>query len=238
MRTRLTRASSSAFFPVLALAAASALFPLAASSQAPQGAYGFLGGFNHEAAASDPSGVHKYSEDLIELIVPDKAGKGYSNSLADRLARAEQKARKGKGKLVPEADIVRSFNDLMRSTGAPPSLKADEASIRRFRDRSASVPSLSALFSADRNGTNCNPGEAVLLLYLLIYNDGGISEHILDQFAPSRQEGEGGEGFSVFSGSIDTLNQGARGFLTDYASKHRRHDTAKLFNNVAHTLGF
>jgi hypothetical protein len=66
--------------------------------------------FNQEAAASDPAGIHKYSEDLIQLLVPSDAQEEYRASLvplADRLTHTEQISRAGKGKLITEADVFR-----------------------------------------------------------------------------------------------------------------------------------
>jgi hypothetical protein len=55
--------------------------------------------FNQEAAATDPEGIHKYSEDLIEAIVPNPAGddsvRQFTNDLVDRLTKAEQTSRPG-----------------------------------------------------------------------------------------------------------------------------------------------
>lgn len=196
--------------------------------------------FNQEAAASDPAGIHKYSEGLIELIVPPGAERLDIEPLANRLARAEQMARSGKGKLVPEADVVRAFNELMAEVGAPPSLRADEASMRRFREYAVSIKAFPALFTADRNGTNCNPGEAVFLLYLLITNDGTLpkqylySAQILTQLDDQRNEG--GRSFGV--ARVEILGSSASRLLSSYSSHHNRNATIGLFNNLAGILGF
>jgi len=186
----------------LALAVASLFHPLVAGQQPPRRPTSVPDLFNQEAAASDPAGIHKYSEDLIGLIVPHEAGKSGFEPLTDRLARAEQMARTGKGKLVAEADVVRAFNELMAKIGAPSSLRGDEASIRRFREHAAAIKAFPALFSADRNGMNCSPGEAVFLLYLLISNNGVFYEKNLDvalmemsvqpRAQPYDQQGQGG----------------------------------------------
>ncbi len=145
--------------------------------------------FDQEAAASDPAGIHKFSKDVIDSILPNQwtygqspsgrmesfmlefLGDDYAASFADRLAKAEQFARTGHGKLIAESDVAQAFNDLMRAVGAPPTLKTDEVAIRKFRKHAAAIKAFPALFSADRNGTNCNPGEAVFLISLLISGD-------------------------------------------------------------------
>jgi hypothetical protein len=220
----------------VALVIGSALSSQLAAQQSPGCAQDFFCLFNQEAAISNPGEIHRYSHDLIELIVPEEAGKDYINSLSDRLAKEELAARNGRVKLVPEADVVRSFNEMMRTIGAPPTFAADVASMRRFRVRSATVPFFSALFTTNRNGIDCNPGEAVLLLFLLIENDGGISEHMFDEYAPP-QAGGREKRFSVLTGGMQSLPR-AKGMLSDYSSKHGRRATAKLFNRAAQTLGF
>jgi hypothetical protein len=137
--------------------------------------------FNQEAAASDPDGIHKYSYDLARSIVPVAAGADYINSFANRLAKAEQQAREGKRKLVSEADVVRAFNEMMRRSGTSPPVTADADGLRRFRAHGAAIGAFPALLSADRNGRNCNPGEAVYLILLLERNKGLLSESSLDR---------------------------------------------------------
>jgi hypothetical protein len=209
-----------------------------AAQQPPGCAQDFFCLFNQEAAATGPGEIHRFSHDLVELIVPEEAGKDYINSLSDRLASAELAARNGRGKLIPEANVVRSFNELMRTIGAPPTFTADAASLRGFRARSATVLSLSALFTANRNGTNCDPGEAVLLLFLLIENDGGLSEHLFDEYEPPQAGGREKRSSVLVFGGGESLNMHAKGMLSEYSSKHRRHTTIKLLNRAAQTLGF
>lgn len=207
--------------------------------------------FNQEAAASGPGGIHKYSRDLVGLVLPDQwtfgqhLGSDYAASLADRLARAEQTARTGDGKLVPEAAVVKAFNGLMQEIGAPPSMRANDEAVHRFREHAASIRAFPALFSADRNGTNCNPGEAVFLLYLLIWNDGVLHEGNLDfsvyLMEPSARRGHpraypmrGGRARNSSNGTLPA----AAGLLAQYPSDHGRKAAIALFNHLAGTLGF
>jgi len=204
--------------------------------------------FDQEAAASDPAGIHKYSEDLIGSIVPNPAGDGsirrLSNNLADRLAKAEEAARAGRGKLVSEAAVAKAFNDLMQGIGASSSARTSEASVHGFREHAASIKAFPALFSAGRNGTNCNPGEAVFLLYLMISNDGVFYEKNLDvalmeitvrppsQPYPQHGQGGGAGAFRVESGPDSSR------LLFLYPSDHDRGATVALFNHMADLLGF
>ena len=52
---------------------------------------------NQEAAVTDSAGIHKYSEGVIEAIVPPGADKSGCEPFGDRLAQAEQQARAGQG---------------------------------------------------------------------------------------------------------------------------------------------
>jgi hypothetical protein len=220
---------------------------MVAGQQQAQLAYSVPDLFNQEAEASDSAGIHKYSEDLIRLIVPDRAGKAYINLLSDRVAGAEVLAREGKN-LIPETDVVRSFNDLMKKIGAPPSFQADKENLRKFRATSITVPHYSALISANRNGTNCNPGEAVFLLYLLISNNGKIPEHLLNELEISKRSKQSSGNFSTLvtmvpaganSQVYDNLkNADAHLLLLSYASRHHRHATIKLFNSLTKALNF
>jgi hypothetical protein len=199
--------------------------------------------FNQEAAASDTAGIRKYSEDLVELIAPRETRKTDLKPFTNRLAQAEQVARTGRGKLVAEADVVRAFNELMKEVGAPPSIRTSESSLYRFREHAASIKIFPALFSADRNGTNCNPGEAVFLLYLLISDDGVLHEKNLDseQILINQlmnQEGKQareGSGFGVFS--IEETPAASR-LLSLYVSGHNHNTVTALFNHAAVILGF
>jgi len=213
--------------------------------------------FDQEAAASDPAGIHKYSGDLVDLILPNQwtygrspsgqiktfrvefLGEKYAAKLADRLARAEQTARTGKGKLVSESDVIRAFNDLMKEVGASSSLRAEGASLRRFREHAAAIKAFPALFSEDRNGTNCNPGEAVFLLGLLILGDGVLHEGNLDsdleRMHPMEQRNEGRMSFAGVS--TDSGPESKR-LLSSYPANHNRRAAIALFNHVADIFDF
>ena len=198
--------------------------------------------FNQRAAASDPAGIHEYSEHLIGRIVPNLMAKNFlgqlRNDLADRLAKAEQAARAGDGRLVPEAAVVKAFNDLMQEIGAPPSVRASEASVHGFREHAASIDAFPALFSAGRNGANCNPGEAVFILSLLIEDNGLLYEKNLDvqkeMMQPPKEKGKWQGGGAL----AEERGPDLWWLLSSYPSNHNRNATVALFNHVADTLGF
>jgi hypothetical protein len=225
--------------PCLIFLLVAASFPMCLTGQKPTAnAHNILEEFSREAAASDPAGIVKYSQDLIELLVPEESGGDYIRSLAGRLASAEQKARQGSGNLISEAAVTGSFNTLMKEINGSPSWRADEASLHAFRQRSTSIQSLSPLFSAGRNGGNCNPAEAVMLLYLLIYNDGRLSGHMLDSFDGQRSASVPTQPASELTGGSVTPNQRARELLALYSVKHDRRAIIKSFNHAVQILGF
>ena len=213
--------------------------------------------FNQEAAATDPAGIHKYSRDLVDLILPNQwtygrspsgrmeeyqtefLGEKYANKLADRLVHAEQMARAGNGKLVPEAAVAKAFNDLMQGIGAPPSWRANDASVHGFREHATAIHAFSTLFSADRNGTNCNPGEAVFILSLLLEDNGVLYNGNLDTQAELMQwngrQAARGWGFGV--AHMEAANSSASQVLSLYPRDHGQAATIALFNRVISTLG-
>ncbi|MGA2251364.1 hypothetical protein [Terracidiphilus sp.] len=198
--------------------------------------------FNQEAAVSDHAGIHKYSEDLIGLIVPNPGGDNslhkLTSQLADRLAKAEQGTRDGTGKLVTEAVVAKAFNELAQEIEAPPSAKIDEAAIHQFRAHAASIKAFPALFSADRNGTNCNPGEAVFLLSLLISDNGVLLKGNLDSAVAlmkwNGQQGGGGVGVS----RIAPMYSSTQDLLARYSSHHNFGTNKALFDHAMNTLSF
>jgi hypothetical protein len=186
---------------------------------------------DQKAAIDDPVMIHAYSHDLIEEVVRDPDGNGkLIDSLSDRLAKAEQAVREGKGKLVPERDVVRAFNELMRRTGEL--FRADEANVHGYRIHASELRILPSLLTADRNGTNCNPGEAVFLVAELISNNGKLSQHELDLVAQYDQGRVVGTQLLTMTAGVSDQRVGAANY------RHRRRTASKLFNNFAQTLRF
>lgn len=227
-----------ALFFAAQLMGASAVLPQTEPSRR---AFSLYDEFNREAAASDPKGIEQYTSDLIRLLAPPGSNEPYTKAfdpLVRRLTQAEEAARSNKGKLVAVIDIVRAFNDLMVKIGAPPSMRTSEASIRSFREHAAEIKAFPALFTQDRNGANCNPGEAVFLIYLLLSDNGSLYEKNLDSAqAITRWNGQSnGRGFATFS--VESVNANAMGLLSSYDSSHSTHATTQLLAGLTRTLGF
>jgi hypothetical protein len=187
--------------------------------QPPPCAQNLLCLLNQEAAANDPAAIHKYTEDLIGLIVPNRAGQGYVHSLADRLARAEQAAREGRGKLIPEAAVAHAFNDLMTNTGAPDPLRADVSSVERARR--AFEREMPAVISQTANGSLCNPGEAVWVVSMLVANIGRPAAP-LSQLDDTPHVGAGAPP--------------AQRYLDLFYAKRSQSDVLRVFDNLFHDL--
>jgi hypothetical protein len=128
----------------------------------------------------------------------------------------------------------------MQEVGAPTTLRTDEASMRRFREHVASIKAFPALFTADRNGTNCNPCEADFLLHLLMSDDGVLYEKNLDTAQELMQSNfrrnQGGSGFSV--ASIEAVGSITSGHLASCISHHNGNATMALFSEMFGILGF
>jgi hypothetical protein len=184
-------------FLAIALIMGSAFCPARAASQPKPQPPNEMDILNKEAGASDPEGIHKYSENLIHWLdwqIGSAAGQEYEASVIDRLARAELKARQGKRKLISEAEIAQAFNQLMRETGAPDTFTADVAAVESAR--SESEKQLPALITRKKNGSYCNPGETIHIFMLLIHNvarppeppiQGNLPQVRVARFAPVQQ---------------------------------------------------
>ncbi len=178
-------------YVILAIAAAVTIYPAQTDSQTPQGAPNPFVTLNKEAEATDLAGLHEYIQRLVGMLAGiDNLDAAYRASFTDRLARAELLARKGKRKLISETAIVESFNDLMRRTGAPGSVRADVAEVKK--SRRGFKNELPAIISESRNGEYCNPGEAVWVIESLIENTGTTlpqlnpGPHVLAYMPPVR----------------------------------------------------
>jgi hypothetical protein len=129
---------------------------------------------NEDAEASDPAGIHFYAEDLAHFLLPEEAGDKYIDSFADRLAKAEQDAREGKRKLIPDTQVVAAYNQMARSEN-PRAKTANLSALRLYRTASYPARTWTAVITASRNGTNCYPGEAIFLLTVLLPADGDLT---------------------------------------------------------------
>ncbi len=191
---------------------------------------------NKDAQASDSASIQYYGEDLAHLIVPDQAGTEYRKSFADRLAKAEQAARERKRKLVPESNIVEAFNALMKKVGAPTFIRANRDKLHQFRTHASTVGALPAIITANQNDTECYPGEAVFILWVLVNTDGSAKESYLDALIELSRPAERGAQFATSVEVSEDLMKGLS-FLAAYETNHPQNQITRLFNDLAKKLG-
>jgi len=186
---------------------------------------------NTEAQANDQDGIHAYCEHLVRLLVNESVSKETITLLTDRLAITERAARRGERPLISETEVATAFNNLMSEIGVPEELRTDTPMVHRFRVGPLSRSDVSNLITLNANGPDCNPGEAVFLLYLLIQNNGKIEDHLppgtTSVMVPSLMVTE-----------QDPSAPDARRSIYGYTKHHRRSNLADVFNHVAQTFHF
>lgn len=181
-------------------------------------------------AADTKEGVRAYSEYLIEMLVPtQKVGNAYSSALSRRLATADLAAREGKRSWVPESSVAQAFNDLMKqaadASGGPEgvsgrTIKTNASIVHQLRLRLYNgSPYLS---SVDSHGSECLPSEAMLIMQQLFLTDGAAPEPL--------RPGE----VRFTSRNFPTADS----LVSRYVVSHSRSETVKLYDNLAHNLGF
>ena len=213
--------------------------------------------FDQEAAANDPSAIRKYSRDVVDLILPNAwtygrspsgrmesfenefLGEKFAAQLAERLAQAEMSSRTGNRKMIAVSEVAGAFNDMMKAVGAPPSVRTDEKALQSFREHAAAIKAFPALFSADRNGKNCRPGEAVFLIGLLIMNNGVVYEKNLDlDLELMHPETQRHEGWMTAVLVSNFQAPDSQRLISSYPADHGRRAGFAIFNHVAGALGF
>jgi hypothetical protein len=200
-----------------ALILCSAFYSAQATSQPSSQPPNMMDTLNKEAKASDPAGIHNYSQQLIQMFPAVRGGgDAYADSLTERLAKAELLAKQKKRKLISEAEIAQAFNLLVRETGAPDLLRADIETVHK--NRAGFANALPAMISLKSNGSYCNPGEAVYLLELLIANIG----------RPTVSFSQSDHKPYTSVGSPPTVE----GNLDLFCARHSQTEVAKIFNHL------
>lgn len=181
-------------------------------------------------AAGTKEGARDYSEYLIKMLVPTKkTGIAYSRALSRRLAVADFAAREGKQGWVPESSVAQAFNDFMKqaadASGGPAgtsgrAIQTNASVVHQLRLRLYNgSPYLS---SVDSHSSECLPSEAMLLMQQLFLTDGTAPEPL--------RPGEVTATIRHFP-SADSL-------VSRYVLSHSRSESVKLYDNLAHNLGF
>ena len=123
--------------------------------------------------ADSPAGDLNYARELICMMGPHISCSSLSE-LAHRLASADQAARHDPRKYVSESAVAAAFNRLMapvpHDSAAP--FQTDARTVHRMRRVLAD--NFPALTSVKEHPTSCLPDEAVLLVFLLIFDNGRV----------------------------------------------------------------
>jgi hypothetical protein len=218
--------------PTMWVTLATFIAPLAVNAQAPgcpsvgqPGA--FLCSLGAEAQrAADPAGDLKYATELIGMITPHVSREDRAQ-MARRLASADQAARHDTGRYVPESSVAAAFNELMaqvRRNNAT-SFRTDAETVHSLRGILAG--NSPALTSLKEHPTSCLPDEAVLLVYLLIFNNGRVG------FVPRGQSLLSVENSMAAEDAADN----AQMKLDEYLAARWELSNMVLFNKLLHNLG-
>jgi len=176
--------------------------------------------------AADPAGDLKYAAELIGMITPNLSREDRAQ-MARRLASADQEARHDPGRYVPESSVAAAFNELMapvkRNNATP--FRTDAETVHRLRGILAG--NSPALTSLKEHPTSCLPDEAVLLVYLLIFNNGRVG------FVPRGQSLLSVENSMAAEDAADN----ARMKFDEYLAARWELSNMILFNQLLHNLG-
>jgi hypothetical protein len=182
----------------------------------------FLSTLNSEAAnSSSEEGATIYSRHLVATLTGGKLGTAADELLSARLARAQFMAAHGKHKSVSEAQVASAFNSLMRMVEAPPKIQVTSGTVHKFRE--ILKPFAPQLITLERDASGCDPGEAVTLVILMIFNPEPVS---LPADKNQRYVARVRDGDSPST------------FINNYAANHKKIDNIKLFDTIAHNLSF
>jgi hypothetical protein len=189
-------------------------------------------------AAGTQKGARAYSEYLINMLVPTKkTGNTYSSALSRRLAMADLAAREGKRSWIPEGSVAQAFNDLMKEA-ADTSGRPEGTSDRPIETNASVVHQLRLrlyngsphLSSVDSHSSECLPSEAMLIMQQLFLTDGAATLSDPSSTPGVLRPGE----VRLISRKFPTADS----LVSRYVASHSRSETVKLYDNLAHNLGF
>jgi hypothetical protein len=95
-----------------------------------------LAGLNDKARAAksgDEAAVRGLADEIFSQFKVDNAPAGLTDSVKDRLVRAEVNYRAGRGKAISDAQVVGMVNRLAHEVGAPAFARTDVFELRRLK---------------------------------------------------------------------------------------------------------
>jgi len=123
-------------------------------------------------AGNNPRDIDAYSAAIAKLVALDKLHQPFGATLTKRLALNETRVRMGKQARVSELAVSMAFNRIAETVDASP--RVNVATVHAFRTMLA--PHAPHLITVADTPDNCNPGEALFLIYIMIANDGTIKQ--------------------------------------------------------------
>lgn len=176
--------------------------------------------------AVDPASDLNYATELIRMIAPHFSRDDVA-VLARRLALSDQAAQRDPRRYVSETAVAAAFNGLMAQIldkHATP-IRTDAQTVHSLRE--VLVDNSSALTSVKEHPTSCLPDEAVLLLYLLIFNNGRLIS------VPGGQQ----VGAALSAAYAEQAANDAYIKLDEYLTAHWRATNMALFNKLLYNMG-
>lgn len=175
--------------------------------------------------ADSPTGRASYTSLVMTLSGADKLYAPFPSAFTKRFMLAEERVRKGKQERVSELAISMAFNRLAEIIKSP--ARADVDAIHQVRTTLADKAP--HLITVKVSPTSCYPGEALILIYLLVANDGLISK------VPSRVP-KGTELASVHV-AVTTGNQKSMtSLISDFVNGHSQMDVLTRVERVLSLL--
>jgi len=218
--------------PVAWVALAALIAPLTLSAQAADsrsvgGPSAFLNSLSIDAQRADsPAGDLSYATELIQMIASHIDG-GDVALLSHRLATMDQEARRNGAQYIQEAAVASAFNGMMsqiQGSYATP-LRTDAQTVHNLREiLAANSPDLT---SVNRHPISCLPDEAVLLVFLLLTNNGKVVSIPLGQPPPR----------DIASGHFADATVNAKVRLERYLAAHSKAGDMGLFSKLFTDIG-
>lgn len=180
-------------------------------------------------AAHTVDGVNAYSKELVELLLPRNTKSGYIDTLSRRLASADLQARSGQHGYVAESSVAEAFNYLMATVeeGNSHPARTDTAIVHTLRK--VLYDSSPALSSLGTHSDECLPSETVLLVSVLISNNGTDGSNSSDDDSVARKPGD-------VSGRV--MHSNARSSLNRFMLSHSAITRQRIYDKLFRQLGF
>lgn len=176
--------------------------------------------------AASPADDLDYATELMRMMGPH-VSRGNFTQLARRLASADQAARHDSTKYIRETSVATAFNGLMAQVQGRHStpFRTDAPSVHNLREFLWSISP--GLTSVDSHPDSCLPDEAVLLVILLLANNGKVIVVPRSELPPSVETSE----HLTFA----EMNASAR--VEKFIVTHSRATNMKLFDKMLDDLG-